>query len=60
MRMQVMSIRHMWVHMSQGLMSMYVAVLSRWHIFVSMQMVPIVMRMGVLVLQVLVFMLMTV
>lgn len=60
MLVQMVRIWHMSMGMPQRLMSMHVAVRPRWHGFVGVQMVPIVMRMGMFVLKYFVLMFMAV
>ncbi len=55
-----MCIRHMGVRVAQRLVPVRVAVLGLWHGMVGVQVVPIVMAMGVLVLQRVVVMFMSV
>jgi len=49
--MQVMRIRNVRVYMRQGFMPMHMAVRPGRHDFMGMEMVPIVVRMGMLVLK---------
>ena len=49
MRVQMVRIGHMRVRMVQGFMPMPMAVLPHRHVFMPMQVVPIVMRMGMFV-----------
>lgn len=60
MTVSVVRVGYMGVGMSDWLMSVPVAVLSRWHLVMRMDVMTIVMAMRMLVLQHLVFMLMSV
>ena len=56
MPMQVVGIGHVWVGVLGWLVAMPVAMLSRWHGVVGVQVVVVVMGMGMFVFQRLVFM----
>ena len=59
MRVQMMRIRYMRMYVPQGLVAVQVTMLSYWHVHMGVQMVPIIMRMGVLMFKGLVVMFMS-
>ena len=60
MRMPVMCIRNMWMHMFQGFMSMYMAVEPYKKTFMCVQMMPVIMGVGMFMLNRIVVMFMPV